>query len=308
MVSQRDWVSPPVFQPLQYRLADVVDGPHPYRGHQKLGVQFTPEACTLPLQTSTACLTGIGSAKQTTGSIPNRAADSFAVYTWLDCSPVGVEDGVNGLIRRTLEAHNRNAPTIVERVFWTGGDFNTSQHLAEDTAITEVVGGSTVNLQTAATVLVTGSVDVVEAIGRLEQAMAECYGGTPLIHVPRGATAHLAANHLVTAKGSRLVTTNGSIVVPAPGYTGSSPAGVAPAAGVYWFYATGSVKLLQSEPTPIAASPREFITRSVNDATYIIEQRFTLAWDCCHFAVPVSLGGTISGQFDSARGLTLVAP
>jgi hypothetical protein len=296
-------MTPPAFQPLPYRLADVVDGPYPYAGHQKLGVQFTPETCALPLQTSTACLTGIGSTKQATGSLPSRGADSFAVYTWLDCSPVGLEGGFAELKRRTLEAHNRNAPTIVERVFWTGGDFNTYQHIAEDTAVSETVGGSTVNLQTAATTLVTGAVDVVEAVGRLEQAMAECYGGTPLLHVPRGAVAHLAANHQVAPKGPKLVTAAGSVVVPAPGYTGSSPAGVAPTGGVYWFYATGAVKMLQSEPRAVAPDPNQFVTRNVNDATYIVEQRFTLAWDCCHFAIPVSLGGVVTGAWNSAVGV-----
>lgn len=299
MVTQRDFMTPPVFQPLRFRLADVVDGPHPYRGHQRLGVYFTPETCTLPLETTTACLTGIGAAKETTGSIPNRGADSFAVYTWLDCTPAGV-GGVDELKRRTLEAHNRNAPTVVEQVFWTGGEFSTAQHLAEDTAVTETVGGSVVNLQTAATVLVTGAVDVVEAIGRLEQAMAGCYGGTPLIHVPRGAVAHLAANHLVETRGSRMTTTAGSIVVPAPGYPGTAPDGSTPAAGTVWFYATGAVKMLQSEPLFIARNVREMITRDVNDATFIVEQRFTLAWDCCHFAIPVSLGGVITGAWNSA--------
>lgn len=300
MVSMRDWMTPPVFQPLQFRLADVVDGPHQYTGHQRLGVQFTPEACTLPLETTTACLTGIGGEKETTGSIPNRGADSFAVYTWLDCSPAGVEGGVQELVRRTIEAHNRNAPTVVERVFWTGGDSSTAQHLAENTAVSETVGGSIVNLQTAASVLVTGAVDVVEAIGRLEQAMAGCYGGTPLIHVPRGAVASLAAHHQVTTRGSKMTTVNGSIVVPAPGYPGTAPDGSTPTAGTAWLYATGSVKMLQSEPKAVATMPREFITRDINDATYIVEQRFTLAWDCCHFAIPVSLGGVTTGTWNSA--------
>lgn len=299
MVSLRDWATPPVFKPLQYRLVDAVDGPHPYAGHQKLGLMFTPDPCTLPLETTTACVSGIGAAKQATGSIPNRAADSFAVYTWLDCSLVGT--GETELRRRTEAAHNNNVQYVVERTFWTGGSFATSPHLAEDAPITETVGGSTVNLQTAASVLVTGAVDVVEAIGRLEQAMADCYGGTPFIHVPRGVTAHLAANHLLRDTGGRFLTTvNGSIVVPAPGYPGTSPAGVAPAAGTTWLYATGSVKMWQSDLMWQAHDARELLNRTLNDTVLIVEQRFTLAWDCCHFAIPVSLGGVITGTYNSA--------
>lgn len=298
MVSQRDWTTPPKFEPLQYRLRDAVDGPHLYKGHQKQGVMFTPDSCSFPLETSATCVSGIGALKTTTGSNPNRGADSFAVYTWLDCSLVGLS--YEELRARTMRAHENNAQTVVERVFWSGGDFNTVQHLAEDAAVTEVVGGSTVSLQTAATVIVTGAVDVVEAIGRLEQAMAGCYGGTPLIHMQRGVTAHLAANHILEKKGPRLLTPNGSIIVPAPGYPGTSPAGTTPTAGTTWLYATGSVKMLQSPPIDFTGSAAEILGRSTNDTTLIIEQRFTFAWDCCHFAIPVSLGGVITGSWNSA--------
>lgn len=299
MPSQRDWVTPPKFEPLQYRLRDAVDGPHPYQGHQKLGVQFTPDSCSFPLETSSTCVSGIGALKTMTGSVPNRGADSFAVYTWLDCSMVGI--GYDELLARTRRAHDNNAQTVVETVFWTGGSFNTVQHLAEDTAVTEVVGGSTVNLQTAANILVTGAVvDVVEAIGRLEQAMAGCYGGTPLIHMPRGVAVHLAANHILEKKGPRLLTPLGSIIVAAPGYPGTSPAGATPTAGNTWLYATGSVKMLQSEPMDTSGTAAEALGRSTNDSVIIIEQRFTFMWDCCHFAIPVSLGGVITGGWNSA--------
>ena len=294
----RDWAKPPVFIPLQYRLVDAVDGPHPVTGHQKLGLMYAPDDCSFPLETSTDCITGVGAAKEATGGISNRATDTFAVYTWVDCGLAGV--GETELRRRTEAAHKNNAQYVVERVFWTGGDFATSQHLAEDTPITESVGGSTVSLQTAASVIVTGAVDVVEAISRLEQAMADCYGGTPLIHVPRGVTAQLAAQHQVSAKGSRLVTANGSIVVPAPGYPGTSPAGVAPTAGTTWLYATGNVKMWQSELMWQARDTRELLGRTINDTVLIVEQRFALGWDCCHFAIPVSLGGVVSGTFNSA--------
>lgn len=298
MVSIRDWVTPPKFEPLQYRLRDAVDGPHQYQGHQKLGVQFTPDSCSFPLETSSTCVSGIGALKTATGSLPNRGADSFAVYTWIDCSLVGL--GYDELKARTLRAHENNAQTVVESVFWTGGASSTSQHLAENTAITETVGGSTVNLQTAASVIVTGAVDVVEAIGRLEQSMAGCYGGTPIIHMPRGVVAHLAANHLVEKKGPRLLTPLGSIIVAAPGYPGTAPDGSTPTAGTTWLYATGSVKMLQSEVMFTDQSVSEILRHDLNDSVLIIEQRFTFMWDCCHFAIPVSLGGVITGTWNSA--------
>lgn len=263
---------------------------------------FTPDPCSLPLETTTACVSGTGATKLATGSLPNRGADSFAVYTWIDCSLIGT--GAAELRSRIEAAHRNNAKTLVERIFWTGGDFSTAQHLAEDTAVTETVGGSIVNLQTAATVLVTGAVDVVEAIGRLEDAMATCYGGTPMIHVPRCVTAHLAANHQLDDNddddGKVLHTRNGSIVVPGPGYPGTSPAGATPAAGTKWIYATGRVKMWESDLMWNSQDVRQFLGRDDNDTVLIVEQRFTFAWDCCHFAIPISLGGIITGTFNSA--------
>lgn len=293
MVSQRDFTSPPAFQPLQGRLRDAVDGPYPFTGHSKLGAMYNPDVCSLPLQTSAACISGIGAAKTAHAGANWRATDPFIVYTWLDCPLVGSNE--EELKQRTKAAHENNAPTLAETVFWTGGDFNTSQHLAEDTAITETVGGSVVTLQTGA-ITVTGTYDIVEAIGVLEQSMADCYGGTPLIHVPRGAMAHLNSAYLVKEAGARILTIgNRSIVVAAPGYKRTGPDGTLAPLGHAWFYATGSVKMWQSEIMWQSRDVREFLKRDTNDTVLIAEQRFMFGWDCCHFAVLVKLGGIISG-------------
>jgi hypothetical protein len=299
VVSSRDWTTPPKFEPLQYRLLDAVDGPYPFPGHTKQGAFYTPDTCSFPLETSTLCITGsTGITKTASGSIPNRATDNFAVVTWLDCSLIGSTDAE--LRARLLQGHQNNAQTVVERIFWTGGALPTSQHLAATTPITEVVGGSTTVLQTAATTI-TGTYDVVEAIGLLEEAMAGCYGGTPYIHVPRRATPHLVTNHLIKEKGSRLYTVgNNSVIVPAPGYPRSGPDGTLPSAGQAWFFATGSVKAWRSEVMFNSRIPAEYVGRGTNDVTLMAEQRFMFGWDCCHFAILVSLGGVITGSAGSA--------
>lgn len=296
MVSQRDFAQPPVFRPLPFRLRDAVDGPHPFTGHQKLGVYFQPDDCAFPLETSAECLTGIGATKTPTGGANWRAADSFVVYTWIDCDLVGMgqgQDAVNALRQRTQRAHENNVQTVVERVFWTGGDFATSQYLAADTPITEVVGGSTVTLQTGATTVVTGTYDITKAISLLEGAMADCYGGVPLIHVPREVTPFLVANHLIKESNTVLKTVgNNSIVVPGPGYPGTGPDGAEPDPGTTWIYATGSVKMWASEPVFTAGTAAELLDRETNSTVLILEQRFMFGWDCCHFAIQVDLPNT----------------
>jgi hypothetical protein len=257
----------------------------------KKGVVFQPDDCTVPLETTTQCVTGVGATKTPTGSANFRGSDPFALYTWIDCTLVGT--GMEELRERTRRAHENNVQTVVEEVFWTGGQFSTSPHLAyEGTPITEVSGGSTVSLQTQADAPWSGTFDITKAISLLEGAMAECYGGTPLIHVPREVTAFLAQQHQVTAKGPRLVTTNGSIVVPGLGYPGTAPNGDEPDENTAWIYATGSVKMWQSGILFLDQPPQTILRRDTN-ATYLIaEQWFMFGWDCCHFAIQVDLPNT----------------
>ena len=285
MASQRDWATPPEFRPLPFRLRDAITVEQ-FTGHQKLGVMYQPDDCSFPLQTSTQCLTGLGAAKESTGGANWRGADPFAVYTWIDCGLVGV--GEDELRARTLRAHQNNVQTVVEEVFWTGGDFGTHQFLATETPVTEASGGSVVNLQTSAETI-TGTYDIVKAISVLEGAMAGCYGGVPLIHVPRSVTPFLSDHHLVTKAGQVLKTDNGSIVVPGPGYSGTGPAGQAATADTVWIYATGNVKMLQSATQFMARDAAELLLRSTNSTVLILEQWFMLFWDCCHFAVQVDL-------------------
>lgn len=288
MVSQRDWASPPTFRPLPFRLRDAIDVEQ-FTGHQKLGVMYQPDDCSVPLETTTQCLTGVGSTKLPTGGANWRGADPFAVLTWIDCDLVGV--GEEELKQRTLRAHQNNVQTVVEQVFWTGGDFGTHQYLATETPVTEVSGGSSINLQTGAT-SVTGTYDITKAISILEGQMASCYGGVPLIHVPRSVTAFLSKDHLATKSGQVLKTDNGSIVIPGPGYPGTGPAGQAATVDSVWIYATGNVKMLQSEPIFRARDAAELLNRSINSTVLILEQWFMLFWDCCHFAVQVDLPNT----------------
>lgn len=289
----RDWTTPPPFTPLPFRLRDAASGPEQFTGHQKLGYQYLPDDCNLPSEYRTACSSEAGPAKEPTGDSNWRAGDPFVLYTWLDCTLVGAGVGTDAyeeIVRRTRAAHTNNVQTMVEEIFWTGGTQpNVAYpHLAADAVVSETVGGSTVTLQTSA-VTITGTHTIVNAIARLEQAMGECYGGTPFIHMPRQALAHMAAEHLVIQKNNRLITPGGSVIVAAPGYPGTSPAGAAPADGRTWMYATGSVKWMQSDMKFTARDVKQALYRATNSPVLVAEQWFSLAWDCCHFAIDVDL-------------------
>jgi hypothetical protein len=85
-----------------------------------------------------------------------------------------------------------------------------------------------------------------------------------------------------------LRTLAGNLVVPGVGYTGSSPAGTAAAAGTAWIYATGAVFAYRSE---VFARPfPSTFDRSENTVKYLASRTYLFGFDCCHLAALVNLG------------------
>lgn len=303
MVSIRRMATPPGFTPAPYGLLSVAEpATDTVDAHWRGGVEYQPPYCGLALDTAAVCVTGGPTKTALPNGIPIRGADPFAVYAWLDCSPVGYTAAQWRQL--TIEALANNETARVEEVFWTGAvqGGTVYPHLAANAEVSEGVDGigQVVSLQTAASVIVTGAVDVVEAVGRLEETMAGCYGGTPVLHVPRRAVAHLANKGLIVKDGARLRTPAGSLIAAGLGYPGTGPDGTTPAAGTQWWYATGTVKYWRSSVELTGRNPAEWVGRARNDQVLIAERTYVLGWDCCHAAIPVSLGGDITGTAGAA--------
>jgi hypothetical protein len=43
------------------------------------------------------------------------------------------------------------------------------------------------------------------------------------------------------------------------------------------------------------SNPADWIGRARNDQVLVAERTYVIGWDCCHFAVPVQLGGDLTG-------------
>lgn len=290
-------VAPPTRTPLSYGLLSVSQTPVDTDEHWRLGVRYEPDACTPGEITFEVCpVTGSPEVKDPTGSWTTRAANAVTVYAHLTCTPVGSWEDYEQRLDRAFLAGEARA---IEREFWTGEN-GLLPHLAEDTP--QNSGGpfdSQVVLQTAATVVTGGPVDVVEAVGLLEEALATCYGHEGVLHVPPIAVAHLASKTLVEKDGPRLRSPMGHLVAAGAGYTGSSPAGAAPVGGVYWLYATGAVFARRSAVRH-TSTKQQALDRSTNSMVFIAERTYVVGWDCCHFAVPVRFGGEPTGAVGSS--------
>jgi len=291
-------VEPPVFTPQPYGLMSVVQLVSDSTPHWQNGITWESR-CMDPMGASTydecIAVTGIEgsppepSAKTENVQLIDRGATPFTPYVKFECSPVGVSDAQ----KIATDALARSETWQVERAFWTGlvdGKTIAFPHLA---AAAEVDDAQGIMLQSAATIVVTGAaVDIATGLGLLEAQLANCYNGVGIIHVPVKALPTLDAWGLVKATNGILKTQNGNLVAVGAGYTGSSPAGVDPVNGESWIYATGAIAMRRGD---VKINPlRDSIDRAKNTVEMIAERTYVLSWDCCHAAILVDIGVSIT--------------
>lgn len=296
MANGRRLVPGPLFTPRSYGLWSVVQVPAAQADHWEMGITYEV-TCPAASLTYDPCLavTGVGGSpppppsKAATSEHALRGATPFTVYEEIDCAPIGFYDNATA---KASDALTRSEMRQVEAAFWTGKAANQQvvwPHLAAQSPFVEIDG--TV-MQTAAVTGYGAPVDIVEGLGTLENLLADCYDGVGVIHVPAELLPLMAAWNQIERSGAQLRTKAGNLVALGAGYSGTGPDGQQ-TANVSWIYATGAITGYRSE---IRAFPADqSFDRSVNTVKAIAERTYLLSWDCCHYAVPISRGGIITG-------------
>lgn len=286
-------VGAPARTPLPYGLLSVAQVQTVTDVHWRNGVWFEPDTCEEAGITTDSCAASGTGNKPITSTMDFRASAPFTVYTLPQCSAVGyLPDQAQPRAAGALTAGEGRA---VEREFWTGAH-GTTPHLAEDTIIIGTDGSTE---QSAAAVVVTGGVDVVEGIALLEEALGTCYGNEGVIHVPLAVLTHMKWASLAERDGARLRSPSGHLIAAGAGYPGTSPAGAPPPSGVRWIYATGAVSIWRSGIDFYARTPAEILDRNKNTVVMTAERTYVIGWDCCHLAIPITIGGTDTGAVGS---------
>lgn len=270
-------------------------------GHWRGGIQY-PADCTQVLPTISPCISGAPdpvNAKTITWAQSNRGARAFTLYDRWDCSPA---DGVTWDTGRdrALKALSYSAPFGLEQVFWSGTVGNAPAlnfpNLVSSGPNFDSSGR--ILLQPSA-VMITGTLDVVEGLNRLEETFAACYSGKGWVHVPLGLINSLCAWKLVYERGGALYTWKGNRVIVGAGYaTGIGPNRTVNPLGTTQMYMTSPVFGIKGTPT--SWNPVEMFDRSINTLRFIAEQTFLLGWSCCLVGVTVSAGGIITGTVGAA--------
>jgi hypothetical protein len=298
MPGPRQLVDPPTFVDRNFGLLSVVqaryDQPDP---HWRNGVTWQ-NLCGIGFTTfDDYCVVSGAPLKQPTHTTPVYGATPFTPFAEVDCSPVGYDPQFEEA--RAADALGRSESWQVEYAFWTGSvaasGNNTYPHLAADTAVLDEGVLPSITLQCAATTI-TGSVilDVVEGLGRLEAALASCYNGQGVIHVPMILGEQLFRAGVAKVDGAQIKTQAGNLVALGAGYPGTGPDGTSISNAV-WVYATGPVFAYRSAIERFRF--RDSFNRSENTAQMIAERTYVLGFDCCClFALPISVGGIVTGQ------------
>jgi hypothetical protein len=298
MAGARQIVDGPDFTTLPFGLWDTIQQRTVTDPHWQNGITWV-DICPSPIGSTTyddcIAVTGTGGAPSAPPLVASdvtqtvRGATPFTIYAEFDASPVGLDSlGARALAETNL---SRMEPFTVEQAFWTGvsgGQATVWPHLSSNTVLDDANG---ILIQTAASPVVTGTgVDAATAMGQLETALASCYGGQGVIHVPRLALSTLRAWQLVmiSKDDGMLYTAAGNKVVVGGGYPGTSPAGAAPAAGYAWLYATGAVFGYRSDVT-VRHMPETF-DRAKNTVKAQAFRTYAIGFECCHLAALIELG------------------
>lgn len=298
MAAPRQVVDGPEFSPLPYSLWDAAQHPAWDGPHWQNGVTWQDRCPVTGGTVYDECIavTGTGGAPapqiaMSSNTVQtNRGATAFTVYAEFDCSPIG-QDTTD----KAQSALARVESTLVEAAFWTGTAGAAAGPTPQTTAWPHLAANAVlmdpqnITLQFAASPVVTGGADVATALGTLEGALASCYGGKGVIHVPRSALATLAAaKQLDDSTAGELYTRAGNRLVVGGGYPGTSPSGSAPAAGTAWIYATGAVFAQRGDVISFPMPGR--LDRAKNTERWTAQRTYLVGFECCLFAALVKLG------------------
>lgn len=300
MAGRRQIVDPPSFTPIPYGLLSTVEWPVTTDVHWQNGVTWQSICAVSGVGSSTydecIAVTGVGGAPPPPNDLAAdvemqwRGATAFTVYTEFDCSPVG-----NAQAQIAAErALAMEEPWQVEYAFWTGlVDSQTVAfpHLAANAQVLDADG---ILIQspavTGAGAVVGDNTSVELQFGLLEAALANCYKGVGVIHVPQFVVPILDDKNIIRTVGPVMKTMNGNKVAVGAGYPGTGPDGSERGGNSVWMYATGSVFGYRSDVRVRAPQGAQALDRSTNTMKMIAERTYVLGWDCCHFAVTATLG------------------
>lgn len=131
---------------------------------------------------------------------------------------------------------------------------------------------------------------LIEAIGLIEQWLAENYGGVGVVHAPRTMAPTLKSQTVMDIKGGQASTVAGSAWVFGTGYPGTAPESVTAAdEGTLWLYATPPVNVRRSQVIEPAGWESGAFDKATNSGLLLEERQYVVDWPCFTIALETSV-------------------
>lgn len=248
--------------PAPYSLLSVATVLDDVPVHALTGVQYEAVCSTRVDGYPAPCEPGTGTLsrqKDPHPTVSDVIATPFALYAADSCVLARDEATALAQLRQRFTA---GEPAAVEHIVETG------------------VLANWPNLQrTPVTVLpaASGQYAFPDAVGLLEQWLAETTGSAGVIHAPRTAGPRAFTTMQAVTAGARAETRLGSQWVFGTGYTGTPPEGITDT-GNLWLYATPQVTIRRSDLMQPATWHTGAFNRADNTALLLYERIYVVDW------------------------------
>lgn len=231
--------------------------------------------------------------KKPADTVSTASASPFAIYAADSCVLGRDEAEARQQLRQRFLTGEQAA---VERTVFNGQMGNTPYLKSADT-ITSNAKAAAKNLPT-----------LVDAIGIIEQYLAEHYGGVGVVHAPRTMAPTLKAQTVMDIKGGQASTVGGSAWVFGTGYPGTAPESVTTADdGMLWLYATPPLTVRRSQVIEPADWTSGAFDKATNSGFLLEERQYVVDWPCFTVAIKtaeVRPGCTASATSGDERNTT----
>lgn len=272
---------PTPFPPRRYGLLQAAVGPLDLPVHGRNGgMEYVTGLCGAGFGYEIECIDDQDSkaAAFTENGSTTVLGSPFIVFATMVCGTVGfTNEEQTALVMERLRGVEQS---VVETVFSTS-TFGQGPGLVTADGITTVTGAGDT---------------VVDVLSELERARycgftgnLTQYGPPGYLHVAIPVLNALKAAHVVEFDGTRWRTPMGT-VVSAGCYANNTPAGAAPADGVFWMYLTGQTTIWATPDSQVQVAPVEgSFDRTNNQMLMLAEREYVVTYECGGFAKPVTL-------------------
>lgn len=272
---------PTPFPPRRYGLLQAAVGPLDLPIHGRNGgMQYVTGLCGTGFGYEIECIDDQDSkaAAFTENGSTTVLGAPFIVFATMVCGTAGFTFEENRAL--VMERLRGVEQSVVETVFSTS-TFGQSPGLITGDGITTVTGAGDT---------------VVDVLSELERARycgftgnLTQYGPPGYLHVAIPVLNALKAAHVLDWDGTKWRTPMGT-VVSAGCYANNTPAGAAPADGVFWMYLTGQTTIWATPDSAVQVAPVEgSLDRTTNQFLMMAEREYVVTYECGGFAKPVTL-------------------